>query len=120
MVLQTLGLQSLFLHSMLSKEEEDFMIYWEKNREKKKKVWRNLSVGLPLGVMIVVSIFANVISGWYKRATMEANTDSSFIIILIIASLLIVCFISIFTARHKWDMYEQRYKELKHIRDNNL
>ena len=38
--------------------------------------------------------------------------QSSLIIVLIAAALLIVVFIVIFSARHRWDMNEQQYKEL--------
>jgi len=98
---------------MLTHDEKKFIDYWEHNRLRKKKVLRQLSVGLPLAVLFVVAIFINFISGWDKRAQMIINTDPSIIIVLIIACLLIVIFIVIFSARHSWDLNEQRYKELR-------
>ena len=98
---------------MLTHDEKKFIDYWEHNRLRKKKVLRQLSVGLPLAVLFVVAIFINFISGWDKRAQMIINTDPSIIIVLIIACLLIVIFIVIFSARHRWDLNEQRYKELR-------
>ena len=98
---------------MLTKEEKGFIGYWENNRERKKKIWRQLSVGLPLSVLLVIAIFANLFSGWYKRADMEMKKeDSSLILVLLAAALLIVAFIVVFSARHRWDMNEQRYREL--------
>ena len=97
---------------MLSTEETEFIQYWETNRLRKKKVFRQLSVGLPLGVLIVTAIFINFFSGWYKRAEMMMHADPSIIVILLIAMLSIVLFVVIFSARHRWDMNEQRYKEL--------
>ncbi|MDF2385401.1 hypothetical protein JMG10_28305 [Nostoc ellipsosporum NOK] len=98
---------------MLTEEEKKFIRYWEENRLRKKKVVRNMAVGLPLGLLFVVAIMANFFSGWYKRADMVLNTDSSLIMVLLVASLLIVIFMSVFSARHRWDINEQRYQELK-------
>jgi FtsH-binding integral membrane protein len=98
---------------MLTEEEKKFIRYWEENRLQKKKVVRNMAVGLPLGLLFVVAIMANFFSGWYKRADMVLNTDSSLIMVLLVASLLIVIFMSVFSARHRWDINEQRYQELK-------
>ncbi len=99
---------------MLTPQEEEFIRSWEQNRLRKKSIIRQLAVGLPLGAAIVVFIFFNVLSGWYKRAEMQlrANQFSSIIVVLI-AAILIVIFITIFSARHKWDINETRYKELK-------
>jgi len=98
---------------MLTDEEKKFIRYWEENRLQKKKVVRNMAVGLPLGLLFVIAIFVNFFSGWYKRADMVLNTDSSLIMVLLVASLLIVVFFSVFSARHRWDINEQRYLELK-------
>src|SRR5437762_7170061 len=102
---------------MLNEEEENFLEYWQYHRLKKRKVLKQLSVGLPLGVLIVAAIFINFFSGWDKRAQMIINTDPSLILVIIIASLLIVVFIAIFSVRHNWDLNEQRYKELLARRD---
>ena len=105
---------------MLTEEENGFIGYWENNRLRKKKVWRQLSIGLPLAVVLVIAIFANLFSGWDKRAEMEMNKErSSLILVLLAAALLIVAFIVIFSARHRWDLNEQRYKELMDRRDRS-
>jgi membrane protein YdbS with pleckstrin-like domain len=105
---------------MLTEEENGFIGYWENNRLRKKKVWRQLSIGLPLAVVLVIAIFANLFSGWDKRAEMEMNKEqSSLILVLLAAALLIVTFIVIFSARHRWDLNEQRYKELLNRRDRS-
>ena len=103
---------------MLSEEEKNFVEYWENNRLRRKKFLRQLALGLPLGVGFVVLIFINFFSGWYKRAGMELNTDASLFPVLLIAAMLIVVFVAVFSARHKWDMNEQRYKELIAKKDN--
>ena len=97
---------------MLTEDEKGFLLYWEANRLRKKKVWRNLSVGLPLGVAIVIGIIVNIFSGWFIRADMLLNTNSPFFIIIVIASLGIVIFTTVFSANHRWEMNEQQYREL--------
>ena len=96
---------------MLSEEDKGFLVYWEQNRLRKKKIWRQLSVGLPLAVSLVGAIFINVYSGWNPAASALRINPARFLIVLI-AILLIVIFIVIFSARHRWDMNEQRFKEL--------
>src|ERR1700759_3424650 len=97
---------------MLSKEESDFIRYWEANRLRRKKAVRQFLLGIPAGFLIGIPIFGNLVSGWYKRANMEANSQDFNPAVLLVALLLIVGFTAIFWQRHKWDQYEQRYREL--------
>jgi len=96
---------------MLTEEEEKFLVFWEKNREKEKSIGRQLSLGLPLGIIIGAGILLNFTSGWYTRATMVANSQST-PAVLILAVIIITIFCSVFFKRHQWDMREQRYLEL--------
>lgn len=102
---------------MLSQEEQKFLAYWEANRLKRKKSILQVAVGLPLAVLIVLAIFINLVLGWYKRADMEIRTDSSLIIVILIACVGIVAFIVFFSARYNWEQNEQHYKELLYKRD---
>jgi hypothetical protein len=97
---------------MLTQQEQDFIRYWETNRLSRKKVVRQFLIGIPVGLAFVIPIFINFASGWYKRAQMEANSEDFNPIVLMVALLLIVGFTAIFYQRHKWDQYEQRYREL--------
>lgn len=97
---------------MLSKEEKDFILYWEQNRLRRKKVFRQFLVGIPIGLLFVIPIVLNFLSGWHKSADVEANSPDFDPRVLFVALLLIVAFTSIFYQRHKWDQYEQRYREL--------
>ena len=97
---------------MLSKEERDFIHYWEQNRLRRKKTVRQFLLGIPIGLLFVIPIVINFTSGWYKRADTEANSQDFDPRVLFVALLLIVGFIAIFYQRHKWDQYEQRYREL--------
>jgi len=99
----------------LNAQEIAFMTYWEQNRNKEKKVLNQLLVGLPLGILFGLPVLLNLFLGWYKRAGMVANTQLNPVII-ITAIVLIIVFVAIFSRRHKWEMKEQYYQELKHRR----
>ena len=107
---------------MLSDEEERFIAYWNENRENEKRTLKQWLVGLPLGLLFGIPIFINFFSGWYKRATMILNSGISNRefnpLVLMIAVLLIISFIAIFSKRHKWEMNEQKYLELKAKQDD--
>lgn len=98
---------------MLTQRDKDFLLYWEANRLRRKKVVRQFLIGIPVGLLFVIPIFINFASGWYKRADMEAHSSDFNPIVLLVALLLIVGFTAIFYQRHKWDQYEQHYQELK-------
>jgi len=97
---------------MLKEHEKKFVEWWEQNRLRRKKVWKQLAVGLPLGVLIAAATGINFFSGWYKRANMQMGANSSSVLVVIIGLLLIVVFVVVFSARHKWEMNEQHYREL--------
>ena len=100
-----------FCATMLTEDEKKFIAYWEVNRLRRKKTFKQRAIGLPLGALIAIAIFINFFSGWYKRADMVIRSGSSLILVLVIAALLIVVFTVIFSARHHWDINEQRYRE---------
>lgn len=100
---------------MLTEDESRFVEYWTKNRLTQKKFFKQLAIGLPIGVLFAVAIFINFTSGWYKRATMVFNaypSVRSLILVLLVAVLLIVVFVSVFSVKVKWEKNEQRYREL--------
>ena len=105
--------------TMLTEDESKFVEYWEANRLRRKKFFRQLAIGLPFGAVMVIAIFLSFLSGWHKQASIEIRSQAqsqpdyaSIILVLVIAALAIVVFTAVFSARHKWDMYEQRYREL--------
>jgi hypothetical protein len=97
---------------MLTQQEKDFIRYWAANRLRRKKVVTQFLIGIPIGLAFVIPIVINLVSGWYKRAQMEANSQDFNPAVLLVALLLIVAFTAIFYQRHQWDQYEQRYREL--------
>lgn len=106
----TAPLQGYFF--MLTKEEKAFLDYWRVQRDKPKKYASRLSSGLPLGVGIVVLVFVSMLSGWNKQATAVLRTHGSVIIVVLLASIGIVVFLSVFSAHHEWDQNEERYQVL--------
>ena len=104
---------------MLTEEEKGFIEYWEANRLSRKRFSRQLAIGLPSGVLLITAIFISFFSGWHKQADIELRSQSrsqpdyaTIILVLVIAAVSIVVFTAVFSARHKWDMNEQRYREL--------
>lgn len=97
---------------MLTKDEQAFVDYWAGARQHKKSFLRKFSIGLPLGVLIVAGSLVSLLSGWYKKADMALHMDGSVILVVLIAGLAIVIFITLFSAHHKWDQNELRYREL--------
>ena len=99
---------------MLNQKEEDFIKYWETARNRQKKLFYQLAVGLPVGLLGGLLILANFYSGWFKRADMMARgggtTDLSVILIIAVAGIAI--FFAIFSKKFQWERLEQRYREL--------
>lgn len=97
---------------MLTPEEKAFIEFWAVRRTEKKKSLRQFTIGLPLGVMIVLALFLNVITGWHKRAAMALQNSASLIFVILIAAVAIVVFMTVFARKHEWDQQEIRYQEL--------
>ncbi|MBD0331713.1 MAG: hypothetical protein ICV66_03580 [Chitinophagaceae bacterium] len=97
---------------MLTEQEKAFIAYWSENRLKKKKSLRQFSLGFPLSVLVVAILFVNIISGWHREALRILKNNASLILVILIASVSTVVFVTIFSNKHKWEQNEQRYKEL--------
>jgi hypothetical protein len=97
---------------MLTNDEQKFITWWQQNREREKSLSRQLRMVLPIGFLIGAGIILNFVTGWYSRANMVANSQST-PMILLIAIVIIAIFCSIFYKRHRWEMNEQRYLELQ-------
>lgn len=104
------------MENTLSEQEKQYIEYWEKNRLREKKLLNQLLIGLPLGILFGAPVLINLFTGWYKRADMEVTTRLN-PIVLIVAILLIIVFVAIFSRKHKWEMKEQQYKEFLAKRD---
>src|ERR1044072_2997002 len=99
---------------MLNEQEKRFVEYWEANRLREKKINKQLLLGLPIGLLFAVPVLILLFSGkfWYTRASMQANSQAS-PVVLIIAVICIAVFVAVFYKRHQWEQREQHYHELK-------
>lgn len=94
----------------MSKEEQQFVVWWEKNRLNEKKWLTQLSFGLPLGLVFGFPILLSVmLRGWYKRMPYVSGSQLT---VILMACLGIAVFFGIMKMKFKWEMNEQRYKEL--------
>lgn len=98
---------------MISDKEKAFIEYWEKNRLKEKSIFRRIFPSLTLGLCIGAAIMLVFDAGWYERANMVAQSQSS-PLVLIIGIIAIVAFAGFFYKKFKWEMNEQSYLELKY------
>jgi Ca2+/Na+ antiporter len=99
---------------MLTEKEKLFVEYWESYRMKEKSIFYQLMTGLPMGLLFSLPIIFVLFSGryWYKRADFVANSKMS-VWVLLLAVLLIAVFVAFMYKRHKWEMKDQQYNELK-------
>ncbi len=96
---------------MLTQQEEQFFIYWSEKRKLPKTDFKEFLKGLSTGLMIGIAIVLLLITGWYQRANMDANSKSSpFIIVIILV--IIAVFMGFLYQNYRWEMNEQQYLEL--------
>lgn len=96
---------------MLTKEESDFLAYWEKNGAHQKHSTRPFMVGMSAGFVLGISLIVVMFSGWYERANMVANSRLSAAVFLL-AILGISFFMAFIYRKFRWETNEQRYREL--------
>ena len=96
---------------MVTDEEKKFLVFWELNREKQKKLFYQLMIGLPTGLLFGLPILmALVFNDWYKNMKFISGSQ---VIVVMIAVLGIAIFYGLFKMKYKWEQNEQLYKELK-------
>jgi len=103
---------------MLTEQEEEFIAWWEENRESQKKSFKQFIKGLSSGLAISVGIILIIVLGWYKRANMEANSQMS-TTVFVVALLGIAVFMAWLYQNYQWEMHDQQYLELKAKKGNN-
>ncbi len=97
---------------MLTLQEQGFVDHWSVERLKKKNWLRKYTIGWPLGVLIVAMIFVNLLSGWHKQANKVLRENSSVILVIMLAALCIVAFITWFSYNYQWEQKEEQYQHL--------
>lgn len=96
---------------MITSEEKLFVEYWERNRNKEKKLFHRLAFGLPIGLVFALPILLSVLfHDWYKNMVYVSNSE---VTVIMIAVLAIAVFYGLFRMKFKWEMNDQHYKELK-------
>jgi MFS superfamily sulfate permease-like transporter len=101
---------------MLSERDKDFIIYWEKEKERRKTFSARLIDGLPMAALFCVPILLLVATvylffpEWYTQVSNRLPGSVSTIVIAVIICIL---FFSYFRMQYKWEMNEQLYRELK-------
>lgn len=96
---------------MVTDQEQLFLNYWTANRDKQKKLFYRLTIGLPLGLVFAFPVLLSVIfHDWYKRMIFISSSQITLILITVLG---IAVFFALFRMNFKWEENEQRYKELK-------
>ncbi len=97
---------------MITDQEKLFIKYWAKNRDKQKRSFYQLAIGLPVGLVFAFPILLSVLfHDWYKRMSFISNAQ---ITVIMIGILGIIVFFALFRMKFKWEANEQLYKELKY------
>lgn len=96
---------------MLTKEEKDFVTYWENHREKENSFLNKMIYGGPWGLIFALPILVAVIfHDWYKRMIPISKTQLVLIGLCVIG---IAFFYAYFRQQVRWENNEQLYQELK-------
>jgi hypothetical protein len=97
--------------TMLTNKEKEFLTYWGNNRLAEKASKRPFLIGLSAGLLFGLVVMVVLYSGWYTRASMEANSKfSGFVYFL---GILVLSFFWAYLYRSfSWENREQQYLEL--------
>jgi hypothetical protein len=97
---------------MITEQEKLFIDYWDKNREKQKRSFYQLAIGLGVGLVFALPILLSVIfHDWYKQMIYISGSQMTVILIGVLG---ITVFLALFRMKFKWEQNEQLYKELKY------
>ena len=102
---------------MLSPEEENFIAYWEKNRELHSSTMSKFLRGLPMACLFGLPILLFVAAvylffpDWYMKIS---GTSAETFFVIVVAVILAIIFFAFIRMHFKWEMNEQLYLELKY------
>ncbi|MEO6329749.1 MAG: hypothetical protein ABIO55_12490 [Ginsengibacter sp.] len=100
---------------MITDQEKLFIDYWHRNRDKQKRFFYQLLIGLPLGLVFALPILLSVIfHDWYKQMIFISGSQ---VTVILFGVLGIAVFFALFRMKFKWEQNEQLYKELKYKQD---
>lgn len=100
-----------YLCFMLTEKEEAFILFWGEKRMQQKKNLKQFLKGLSSGLIIGIAIILLLVTGWYQRANMEANSKLSPVILFLTIAILSV-FMGFLYQNYRWEMNEQQWLEL--------
>lgn len=105
---------------MITSDNEKFIAFWAKNRERRGKISYQLWFGLPIGMLFSLPILLNFVLGqfWYKRAD-AVGTSQFNPLVLVLAIMVIATFAAVFYKRFQWERNEDRFKELTRKKDES-
>lgn len=96
---------------MLTQEEQKFVEYWEKNRDKEKSMVSMLIFGGPWGLIFALPILIVVIfHDWYKRMIPISRSQ---IVLISICVAAIAFFYAYFRQQMRWQNNDDLYNQLK-------
>lgn len=96
---------------MLTEEEQNFIKYWEANRDRENTLKIKLLRGGPIGLIFALPILIAVLfHDWYKRMI---PITTSMLIMITICVIAIAFFYAYFRQQVRWEQRDQLYKELK-------
>jgi MFS superfamily sulfate permease-like transporter len=101
---------------MLSEKEKDFIIYWEKEKDRRNTFSAKLTEGLPMAALFCVPILLFIAAvylffpEWYTKVSSRLPGS---IVTIVIAVIICMFFFSYFRMQYKWESNEQLYLELK-------
>ena len=107
---------------MLSEKDKDFIIYWEKEKERRSTFSAKLIDGLPMAALFCVPILLFITAvylffpEWYTKISSRLPGSIATIVIAVIICML---FFSYFRMQFKWESNEQLYRELKQKADRS-
>jgi len=104
---------------MLTPEEEKFLKYWSDDKNKTRNSFITFRRGLMIGMVFGIGILINFATGWYSRANMVANSQST-PLVLILAIIIIMLFSSYFYRAYSRENNDQRYRELLARKDKEI
>ena len=98
---------------MISKEDEDFIRWWELNRDDEKKWERSIKKGLGMGLMLSFPIVLAVLfRGWYKRMPFISGSQ---LLLILLGCLFVSVFYALMKGYMQWETNETRYRQLKNL-----
>lgn len=94
----------------LTKEDKDFMAFWERERDRRKKwtymLFHNLQIGILFGAPIALFFMLEA----PRHRSLITRTD---LILIMTGIALTACFYAIFRGHSNWDASDSHYQILK-------